>query len=357
SFGAVVANLMPKEGQVGVMRKPSHWVLEAIRSGVPGRLLSRRRWLTGAALAFPGLAWPAWGQAPSKRSTDASEQALIERVQDTARKAGLGPLRSRTSEHFLGLGNAPPRFQSEAVEKVCEPLARAFVTHFGERGFPVDLPKHRMTVVTLKDHASYRAYIGQDPGPDVGGQYDLETNQLVVFDFRTRPDVPAEKAERVNTLTLVHETTHMLSFNTGLLAREADVPACISEGLATYVELWKPSDRRGRGFDRTTNIHRLQVLIDAGADEVPWISLTKLVADDGLFDKPETAQLAYAESWLLVHRLMTPAWRSKFQAYLAGLPRAGEAKRDRVADAEARLGSLGNLDKELKRHARDLLRR
>ncbi len=348
---------MPKEGQVGVMRKPSHWVLEAIRSGVPGRLLSRRRWLTGAALAFPGLAWPAWGQAPSKRSTDASEQALIERVQDTARKAGLGPLRSRTSEHFLGLGNAPPRFQSEAVEKVCEPLARAFVTHFGERGFPVDLPKHRMTVVTLKDHASYRAYIGQDPGPDVGGQYDLETNQLVVFDFRTRPDVPAEKAERVNTLTLVHETTHMLSFNTGLLAREADVPACISEGLATYVELWKPSDRRGRGFDRTTNIHRLQVLIDAGADEVPWISLTKLVADDGLFDKPETAQLAYAESWLLVHRLMTPAWRSKFQAYLAGLPRAGEAKRDRVADAEARLGSLGNLDKELKRHARDLLRR
>ena len=176
----------------------------------------------------------------------------------TAEKAGLGHLSRKATDHFLGLGDASPRFQSAALLEVCEPLAKGFVAHFGPRGFPVALPKHRMTVVTLKDDASYRAYIGQNPGETVGGHYDVETNQLVVFDFRTRQGVSAQEGNRVNIFTLVHETTHMLSFNTGLLSRESDVPACISEGLATSVELWLPGDRRGRGFE-ATNLPRLQV--------------------------------------------------------------------------------------------------
>ena len=45
--------------------------------------------------------------------------------------------------------------------------------------------------------------------------------------------------ERVNLLALVHETTHLLCFNTGLLSRKANVPAWVSEGLATYVEIWR----------------------------------------------------------------------------------------------------------------------
>jgi hypothetical protein len=329
------------------MRKSTNPVIEVPPPDVAGPGLSRRRWLKGAVLVYPGLALPAWGQAPSRSSDDASEQVIIDRVQETAQKAGLGPLSHKTSEHFLGLGDASPRFQSQALLQVCEPLSKAFLAHFGQRGFPVALPRRRMTVVTLKDDASYRAYIGQNPGEAVGGHYDVETDQLVVFDFGVGQD-------QANLFTLVHETTHMLSFNTGLLSRQADVPACISEGLATYVERWRPGDRRGIG---ATNTPRLQVLIDAGADEVPWIPLTRLVADDGLFDKSETAQLAYAESWLLVHRLMTPAWRPKFQAYLAGLPKAGAAQQVRVEHAEARLGSLRALDHEIKRHAKDLLRR
>jgi hypothetical protein len=329
------------------MREQSRRVIDATLQDVAGPGLSRRGWLKGAALVYPGLALSAWGQAPSKSTYDASEQAIIDQVQETARKAGLGPLSHKTSDHFLGLGDASPRFQSQALLQVCEPLSKAFLAHFGQRGFPVALPKRRMTVVTLKDGASYRAYIGQNPGEAVGGHYDAETDQLVVFDFGVGQD-------QANLFTLVHETTHMLSFNTGLLSRQADVPACISEGLATYVERWRPGDRRGIG---ATNTPRLQVLIDAGAAVLPWIPLTKLVADDGLFDKSETAQLAYAESWLLVHRLMTPAWRSKFQAYLAGLPKAGAAQQVRVEYAEARLGSLRALDQEIKRHAKDLLRR
>ncbi len=96
-----------------------------------------------------------------------------------------------------------------------------------------------MTVITLKDDSSFRAFIGADPGDDVGGHYDLETNQLVVFDFRDKKEDKPGNAERVNLFSLIHETAHMLCFNTGLLSRQADVPDCISEGLATFVEMWR----------------------------------------------------------------------------------------------------------------------
>src|SRR5262249_32062980 len=115
------------QGQVPAMRKPNHRLIDATARDVAGPGLSRRRWLKGAVLVYPGLALPAWGQAPSKSSDDASEQVIIDRVQETARKAGLGPLSHKMSEHFLGLGDASPRFQSQALLQVCEPLSKAFL--------------------------------------------------------------------------------------------------------------------------------------------------------------------------------------------------------------------------------------
>jgi hypothetical protein len=303
-------------------------------------------------LAWSGLTRAAEGQSPSESAAGPGEQDVVDQIQQRARKAGLGPISVTRTSHFLGLGDAPvARYQVPAL-KSCEALAEAFLAYFRERGFQVALPKQRMTVVTLKDDASYRAYIGEEPPESVGGHYDPETNQLVVFDFGSRQRELAARASRVNSFTLAHETTHLLSFNTGLLSRGADVPTCISEGLATFVELWQPRDRRAFG---ATNILRLQVLIDARDDEIPWVPLSQLIADDQAFDEPKTTQLAYAESWLLIHLLMTPAWRPKFQAYLAGLPKAGGAK-GRVAYAEGPLGSLTALDREVRRHAREILR-
>ncbi len=90
------------------------------------------------------------------------------------------PRRPSTS---WGLGNAPVDYCSNALA-ICEALSQAFLSHFRERGFKLSLPPHRMTVITLKDAASYRALPGEAPGRIVGGHYDLETNRLVVFDFR-----------------------------------------------------------------------------------------------------------------------------------------------------------------------------
>ena len=66
----------------------------------------------------------------------------------------------------------------------------------------------------------------------------------------------------------------MLSFNTGMLARDRDVPACIAEGLATYAELWQT---KGKGKLGTPNRARLSVLLDSGNGGAAWIPIDKLL--------------------------------------------------------------------------------
>ena len=148
---------------------------------------------------------------------------------------------------------------------ICEPLSDAFLAEFRKLGFKLALPRERMTVITLKNKASYDAYCGVVAGDEVGGHFDLETNRLVVFDFRSKRAELAATAERVNTFTLVHEGMHLLSYNSGLLDRKQDVPAAIAEGLATYGELWRPKGRgkighrqsaQAQGFDRRRECRR-----------------------------------------------------------------------------------------------------
>ena len=110
-----------------------------------------------------------------------------------AKKAGLGPFSNSHTEHFLGLGDADDRFRATAL-KICESLAPVFLQHFRDKGFELALPKNRMTVITLKGRESYQAFTGEDPGTIGGGHYDLDTNRLVMFDFR--PDGKAGGRER-----------------------------------------------------------------------------------------------------------------------------------------------------------------
>ena len=227
--------------------------------------------------------------------------------------------------------------------EACAALATSYRKSFQEKGFTVVFPTRRLTVVTLKDKPSYGEFLGEDPGEAVGGHYDLETNRLVIFDFRPGGNLPpGVNLEQVNSFTLNHESTHQLTFNTGLLDRQGDVPLALSEGLAMYAEPWR---RDGSGIG-TTNRRRLEVLIKPANPNqgVVWIPIDKLLADDSLFEKPETEQLAYAEASVFVHYLLkTPTVLPKFRAYLDAIrPRRGDAQR--LADATAQLGDLDRLD-------------
>ena len=314
---------------------------------------SRREWLLSSLLCAVGASVTATRAArTAEPPVQADEGKEIAEVQAMARKAGLEPFAVSRKMHFLALGNADDRFRENAVA-ICESLSTAFLEHFGEKGFELKLPAKRLTVITLRDDISYQAFSGEDPGTTVAGHYDLDTNRLVMFDFRPKQDEPGAIAnpERVNLLALVHETTHQLCFNTGLLSRQASVPDWVSEGLATYAEVWqKKKTKIG-----ATNVPWLSYLKNAKTTAKPWIDIASLMADDSHFRDEQTMHLAYAESWLLVHYLMKPPRLAGFQAYLRELPPQSSPS-ERVKLAEKHLGPLPelerNLAKELKRLAR-----
>ncbi len=316
----------------------------------PPGVLSRRSLVQGVIAALSGLgsAALAVGQEgkAADRATDAEEIARVEKL---ARDAGLGPLHNVRSPHFLAVGDAPESHLRQALE-LCEALGEAFLVHFRACGFTVAYPVgRRLTLIVLRNQDSYAALLGEAPDKDVGGHYDRETNRLVIFDFRPRQEAIADQAAPVkNLFTLVHETAHQLSFNTGILNRQADVPVCVSEGLATYVELWQPGVKNAIG-----GVNRPRM--DALRQAEDWIQIEDLLADDSAFE-PKTAQLAYAESWLLVHYLLRAKSRQRFRHYLADLPGLNKPA-DRTKIADKTLGPLAKLDHEIKDEKRKYLRR
>jgi hypothetical protein len=315
--------------------------------------LSRREWVRRAliGLAGPGLLTSL--MRPTEAAAPTGDAEEFAAVQALAKKAGLAPFPElQLTDHFRGTGNASAEYCKNALT-ICEALSKDFLKHFRDRGFNLALPAYRMTVITLKDSKSYSTLLGDAPGATVGGHYDLETNRLVVFDFRPNKEEVGADPERVNLFTLIHEALHTLCYNTGLLSRDVDVPACISEGLATYGELWRS---KGRGKIGGTNGERLKALIGEQNNGAAWVPIADLLKNDDLFNKEETVQVAYSEAWPLVHYLLEAKQLPRFQAYLAKLPPgASAAKRLRIAEEE--LGSLEALDKEVFRHAKAQLRR
>ena len=324
--------------------------------------LVTRRSLIGRASAAAGFALVSCGaQQPGvtgkseDRPESAGEAEQRTQVEKQAEKAGLGALATFRAENFVCVGNAPEGYCRDALE-ICESMAKTFIPHLRGRGFKVAMPRDRMMIVVLKDSRSYELFLGERLAEAVGGHYDLDSNRLVIFDFRPDQGDTRAGVERVNTFTLVHETAHLLSFNTGLLAIKRQPAECITEGLATYFEMWRPWARAGVG---AVNRPRLTAIRQAAQNDVPWIEIGRLFVEDDVFYAEKTSQLAYGESWLLMNYLLqSRTWNPRLVAYLKALAElpAPQSDADRVKTAEEHLGSMDQMNERMRRQARSLLR-
>jgi Protein of unknown function (DUF1570) len=295
--------------------------------------ISRRSWLLGTlgSLALgPNLA---------------RGDAAIEAIKAQARSAGMEPFDESESANYRGIGDASKRFREEALE-ICEAVAADYRKHFSDKGFDLDVPKDKLTVVILMGPKSYAAFERQVLGDSIGGHFDLKENRLVMFDFRgpgANPKAPVPELD--NTLALVHETIHQLTYNTGVLELKADVPLCVIEGLATYGETWRP---KHKGEIGAINVRRRAGLELGRREGVKWIPIETLLAEDKLLDEEKTMQVAYAESWMFVYKMLRDqAWRPKFRGYLKALREKPDPAR-RMALAKAHFGDLTKLDREIR---------
>jgi hypothetical protein len=315
----------------------------------PIELVGRRQWISQVtalgAVAF--LQSLAHGQDPAPA---ADEQAVLDRVNQRAKAAGLGELRTQEGDQYLAIGNAADRFQKTAIG-LCDALAADFLQHFEDRKFPIHKPQRKMVLVVLANPEDFAAFVDlkEGAGP-VRGIYEVAAGWLVVCNNREKA---APKGERANSVALFHEATHQLTYETGLLSPPARLPLAIVEGLGTYGEVRRPDGRTRIG---AVNTERLAVLSAASRDGASLFALGDLLADDELLELPRTEQLAYAQSWALIHLLMQPAWAPKFGSYLE-LANTRRDPKSRLDDATKKLGSLAGLDNELKKHVNKLMRR
>ncbi len=292
--------------------------------------ISRRSWLLGSLAATFAGAGPRAGNA------------RLDAIKAKGRQAGMEGFDESESPHYLAVGDAPRKFREEALA-VCEGVAADYFKSFADKKFDLGWPDEKLILVTLMGPKSYAKFEGGFLDEAIGGHYDLDANRLVMFDFRGPGANPkAAIAEQDNTLVLVHEATHQLTYNTGLLNPKADVPLCISEGLATYGETWSPRHHSGFG---AVNLRRRKGLEQGRQQGIAWIPLATLLADDKPFNDAKTQQVAYAESWLLITKLLKdPARLPGFRDYLQAMKTSQEPAR-RLELAQAHLGDLGQLDK------------
>jgi len=273
----------------------------------------------------------------------------VEQIRAKGRAAQMAPFDTSESVHFLGVGDAPAQQRGDALA-LCEAFAADYFVHFRAKGFTLDWPTARLPVVILAGSRSYAAFEKGFGNKAVGGHFDLDANWLVTFDFgdkiRGMRPAEADEARLNNTLTLVHETLHQLSYNTGLLDRTADIPLCIIEGLANYAETWRPAHK---GTIGAINVRRRRGLELAQRDGARWLPISRLLGDDGPLNDEKTQQVAYAESALLVHKLLRdPVRLPQFRAYLKAAPKSADP-RGRVALAATHFGDLDKLDREIRR--------
>ncbi|MGC8639830.1 MAG: DUF1570 domain-containing protein [Isosphaeraceae bacterium] len=287
--------------------------------------------------------------ADDPADADAKTEAALDDVRRRLTEARIGPLTTVRSKHYVSVGDAAEGFMKLILED-CEQLARDYLSHFRLRKFPVHLPEGRMIVVMFQDDRPFRRFFHLQGGvgvPALTGLYDRKTNALHVFDWRNVP--MASRASHQYIHTLSHEGTHQLSFNTGLLRRDGDVPLCIVEGLGTYGEARQSGGHSDLG---RLNLERLDDLARRQR-QVSWIPLRELLTHDEVLRAGSIARvlLAYAQSWLLVHYLLNePEVLPRFRDYLkAILPR--QNSRHRLDDAQAHLGDLDKLDTALRAYA------
>jgi hypothetical protein len=288
----------------------------------------------------------------------------------------------------MALTNADDRF-SETRLRNCELLYALFCDHFRGKGFTLRQPSAKFMVAMFDSQAGFEAYLGQKMSPLVTGLYHPASNRLVVYDYGQNQTYVAQKRQveeqarqvssyldrkrymealqrqaqdlrtDANIGTIMHEAAHQLSFNCGLLNREADVPVWLAEGLACYCEPTTNGVWQGIG---EPNPERLAVLAAVERGNGQFLKLQDLLVSDAWIRGQTTAStvlLGYAQSWALFRMLMEEQPRA-LRTYLS-LIYYREIPERRLADFQQAFGSdLGRLEqrhleyikKQVARHVR-----
>lgn len=282
-----------------------------------------------------------------------TERDQVDRLVDRFKMASLPVPTITRSRRFVAVGTARPDFIRQVL-RMADDTAVSYNRYVGAARLPVKFAAERMTIVVLANAGQYSKLLGEQKARNEGGHYDLDENWTVTFDHRGRSKSTRSSLERANQVTLLHEVTHQLSFNTGLLNINGDVPMLLSEGLATLAE---PAGQAiAPGFGQV-NAPRLAVMNSImKRNRSAWIPLRELLVSDTIFDSPDdkSLQMAYSQSWLFWDTILNrPELVGKLPVYLQRIE--GRIKPDRrLDDFVAGLDRVDIVEKAMQDHLESL---
>lgn len=211
---------------------------------------------------------------------------------------------------YLVLSDAPSAEARLLVEELMS-LHEEFNDVFGELVTRA-ASEAMIHVLYFSDFADYLAYqaVASHGMEDTSGFYSPGANRLVLYRSGPMLTSPRGAARLPPALaaTIRHEGAHQLFYDYGIHSAHRAEPDWLVEGLATYAE----EARIG-----AVAVHRLAVLREAltANREIPLASLISIRSPDGLLAH-RAAELAYSQSWGLVHLLMTEPYRDGFFRYI-----------------------------------------
>jgi len=245
------------------------------------------------------------------------------------------------SKRFTALSNAGEAFSVNCLRN-CERLHDLFYDHFIRKGFKLQQPEGRLMLAVFDSQDGFEAYLARKMSSNITGVYHPASNRLVVYDLIRNNALMAHKDKAlkeganirsefkrttfVETIerqardhsndvglgTIMHETAHQLSFNSGLLERTGDVAVWLAEGLACYCEATEDGSWRGIGEVNPQRLGDLHAALKRGSR---LLLPEELVRDDEWRNNSKKVLLGYSQSWALFHMLMTEQ-PAKMREYL-----------------------------------------
>lgn len=247
--------------------------------------------------------------------------------------------RVHTTEHYVIAYDTSREF-AEWASSLFEGLHRALVRYWGKQGLDLVEPEFPLPIVIHRNKAAYDA-AARAEGVGVGaiGYYHLTTNLVRMYDltgaqevrasgYRMRRGSRSEISKMLSlpgaqplVATIVHEATHQVAFNTGVMQRMADLPLWLVEGMATYFEAPNAGSLRGwRGIGKV-NQRRLATF-RRNLRQWNGATLLNLIASDKRLRDPRTGGAAYADAWALNYYLI----KRKGDEYVAYVKEMAERK-------------------------------
>ena len=257
--------------------------------------------------------------------------------------------RLHNTKHYV-VAYDTSREYAEWSSSLLEGLNKALVRYWGRAGIELEKPEFPLPIVIHSTAAAYNAASRGEGVPEGAvGYYHMTTNRVRMYDITGAEELRAgggrsgsrREISRMLSLpaaeplvaTIVHEATHQVCFNTGLMQRYADLPIWLVEGMAAYFEAPGAGTSRGWSGIGRVNDRRLQTF-QRNLPKWNGASLTSLLASDDRLRDPRRAGEAYADAWALNYYLIKKHG-DDYVAYVKELSKCGPLDGPPAKETEA----------------------